>query len=123
MNPPDDDRVVRFARRAAVALFLVAFVNFVWFAVGVTIAGGHALDGGTVVDGRYYFDNNGTPVQVTRFAWNYTYFHAISVFVTQPLGIFGTAAFLMFANRREQRLARTPEASCASVPPPTGQPA
>ena len=123
MIPLSDDRVVNYARRAGMALFFVMLVNFGWFVVDVIVFGGHALDGGTVVDGRYYFDDNGTPRQVSRFVWNYTYLRAVSVCVTQPLGIFGTAVLMAYAQRREKRLGLTQEGLAASVGPPPGVPA
>jgi len=121
--PPSDDRIVNLARRVGMVLFFAALLNFGWFVVDVIVFGGHALTDGTIVDGRYYLDRNGTPVEVTCFVWNYTYVRAVSVCGTHPLGIFGTAALMAYARSREKRLARTRERSGVSVPPPTGQPA
>lgn len=120
MIPPSDDRVVNLARRTGIVLFFAALVNFAWLVVDVIVLGGHALDRGIVVDGRYYFDDNGTLRPVTRFVWNYSYVHAVSVCVTHPLGIFGTAALMAYAQSREKRLARTSAGSAVSVGPPTG---
>jgi hypothetical protein len=105
--PPSDDRIVNLARRAGLVLFFVMLANFGWFLVDVVVFGGHALDGGTIVDGRYFIEVNDAPREVSRFAWNYTYFRALSVGVTHLLGIFGAAALWWYAQSREKRLALT----------------
>lgn len=103
MNPPRDDRVAPSARRAATVLFFVGWFNFLAFAGTVLVCGGHALDGGTAAGGRYYFDDDGTPREVSRFAWNFSYAHAVSVCVTQPLASFGAPLLMAYARRRDGR--------------------
>jgi hypothetical protein len=122
MTPPLRERVPGYARRTGVTLFLVAWVNFAWFMAGTFALGGEAWHG-AIVNGKYFLDLNGTPTQTSRFVWNYSYYHAASVCVTHPLGIFGTAALMVFANWWEKKSARTPDAPDVSVPPPPGPPA
>jgi hypothetical protein len=122
MNPPLRDRNPGYARRAGVVLFLVGWINFAWFVAGIFALGGEAWHG-SVKNGKYFLDYNGTPTQTSRFVWNYSYYHALSVCVTHPLGLFGIAGLMVFANWWEKKYARTPEGSDVSFPPPTGQPA
>jgi hypothetical protein len=111
MIPPSDDGVVNLTRRVGMVLFFLMLVNFGWFLVDVIVLGGsNALNDGTVVDGRYYIEVNDTPREVSRFVWNYSYVRAVSVCVTHPLGIFGAAALMAYAQSREKRLARTRDA-------------
>jgi hypothetical protein len=74
--------------RIGFGLFLLAIINFAAFAIGSLVLGGDALNG-KVENGTYYVAHRGTHAEVSQVAWWYSYTHAISVFVTHPLGIIG----------------------------------
>jgi hypothetical protein len=106
MIPPSDDRFVRYTGRAVKALFTVAWINFMWFAIETMVLGGDALNG-KVEDGRYYLKLKGKYTEVSRSVWNYSYAHAVSVCVTHPVGFVGGGVLVAYALWRARAVART----------------
>jgi hypothetical protein len=75
---------------------IVGFANFVWFFIESVNLGGDALNG-FVRDGRYFVVSHGAATEVSRATWEWSRFHATSIFVTHPLAILG-AAYLAFTR-------------------------
>lgn len=65
---------------------VVGAVNFLWFVVESLQLGGDGLNG-YVRDGHYYVSAHGVDTEVTRHDWEFSRAHALSVFVTIPLGM------------------------------------
>jgi hypothetical protein len=85
-----------FSRRAKlmfVPAFILAFVNFAVFIAMAIYLGGDALNG-YARDGHYFLCSHGKNTEVTRVVRTYSYWHTISVFVTQGL-VFVLAAILL----------------------------
>jgi hypothetical protein len=87
-------------KRALPVLALVAavvgFANFVWFFIESVNLGGDALNG-FVRDGRYFVVSHGVSTEVSRATWEWSRFHASSIFITHPLAMVG-AAYLAFTR-------------------------
>ncbi|MDB2687658.1 hypothetical protein N9Y42_10650 [Mariniblastus sp.] len=69
------------------ALLFIAFLNFTAFFLIAIAIGGDAISG-EINDGKYYLANHGETTEVRRSVWLYSYYHAISIFVTHSLGMF-----------------------------------
>lgn len=67
-------------------LFWIAIVNFVVFVAIAVPLGGDALNGMSR-DGHYYLMQHGTYTEVSRPVFIYSTIHALSLFVTQPVGV------------------------------------
>jgi hypothetical protein len=91
-------RTVRTMKRwlpyLALAAIVVGFANFFWFMVE-SAPNGDALNGFTRA-GHYFLVSHGRTTEVTQAAWEWSRFHAASVFVTHPLAMAGIA-YLLFA--------------------------
>src|SRR5436309_3291332 len=88
----------RWAAILGTTLFFVAVANFAAFwIIGVTI-GGDAING-RAEDGRYYLANHGRYTEVSESVWTYSRIHAISVFVTHPVGILVGGGLMWWARR------------------------
>ena len=61
----------------------IAATNLLAFAVGVVVLGGDANNGYSE-DGTYYLGNHGRYTKVSRLIFNYSYYHAVSVWLTTP---------------------------------------
>jgi len=71
----------------AYTVFAVAIVNFGTFVVVAVSIGGDALNGHETA-GHYFLSNHGTLTEVGRATFEYSKWHAISVFITHPLALF-----------------------------------
>jgi hypothetical protein len=71
----------------AYAAGIVAIVNFGAFVLIAESIGGDALNG-HAVQGHYFLSNHGRLIEVSRATFEYSKWHAISLFVTHPLAIF-----------------------------------
>jgi hypothetical protein len=69
-------------------LFMIGVVNFASFWIIAVIIGGDAVGSGPV-DGRYYVSEHGRRTEVSRSVFEYSWYHARSVWVTHPLAAFG----------------------------------
>jgi hypothetical protein len=70
----------------AYTVFIVAIVNFFAFVLVAIEIGGDALNGHEA-GGHYFLSNHGTLTEVRRSIFEYSKWHAISVFVTHPLAM------------------------------------
>jgi hypothetical protein len=68
----------------AYAVFILAIVNFATFVVVAEAIGGDALNGHEAA-GRYFLANHGKLTEVSRATFEYSRWHAISVFITHSL--------------------------------------
>lgn len=68
------------------AVLAACVLNFAAFWIGAVYLGGNALNG-SVQDGRYLLMNHGALKQVTRQVFEYSRWHALSLWVTHPLGV------------------------------------
>jgi hypothetical protein len=80
----------------AIAAFVIGFANFMWFFAESVNLGGDALNG-FVRDGRYFVVSHGAATEVSKATWEWSRFHALSVFVTHPLAILA-GAYLAFSR-------------------------
>lgn len=65
---------------------LFAVINGLIFAIeSLGFFGGDAFNG-KVEDGHYYIANHGHYIEVAQTTWYYSYYHAVSVIATVPLG-------------------------------------
>lgn len=74
-------------------LFFIALINFAIFVMVAVNIGGDAISG-KVENGRYYLSNHGKLTEVSPAVWQYSKIHAISVWITHPLGLAGAALFV-----------------------------
>jgi len=65
---------------------LVAMVNFFAFWYGALIIGGDAING-KEDGGKFFVGDHGKYTEVTEGVYRYSRFHALSLFVTHPLGM------------------------------------
>ena len=80
------------------AVFFIAIINFAVFLAISQKIGGDTING-KVQNGRYYLSEHGTLTEVSHGVWIYSKAHAISVFVTQPIGLLG-GALAVYAARK-----------------------
>src|SRR5262245_55965390 len=79
---------LRGAKCVAVVLGCVAILNFLSFVAAAAVLGGDAVNGKT--DGqKYYLSSHGHFTEVSRSVFEYSRFHAYSVWVTHPLAFIG----------------------------------
>lgn len=71
----------------AYTVFAIAVINFAAFVLIALVIGGDALNGHEV-SGRYFLSNHGKLTEVGRMTYEYSKWHAISVFITHPVAIF-----------------------------------
>ena len=67
-------------------VWIVAIGNFLGFAAVSRWLGGDALNG-RIEDGRYFLNQNGRLMEVSQSVFEYSRWHARSLFVTHPLAI------------------------------------
>jgi len=75
-------------------LFFVGLGNFFWFLLESMSIGGDALNG-YARDGHYFVASHGTYTEVAEATWTWSRMHALSVFVTHPLGIAAGFVFIL----------------------------
>jgi hypothetical protein len=78
----------------ALAAVVIGFANFFWFMIESTRFGGDALNG-FVRDGHYFVTSHGLATEVDRATYEWSRFHAVSVFVTHPLALVGMGYLLL----------------------------
>jgi hypothetical protein len=79
-------------------VWIVAIGNFVGFAIMSHVLGGDALNG-RIEDGRYFLNQNGRLTEVSQAVFEYSRWHARSLFVTHPLAI--VAGIVAYASGAE----------------------
>jgi hypothetical protein len=82
------------------ALIAVAILNFVSFVVGALIIGGDAASNPSI-DGRYYVSEHGRRTEVSHSVYKYSLFHAHSVWLTHPLGLFGF--YILYCENKKRK--------------------
>jgi hypothetical protein len=80
------------------AVFFIAIINFALFLAIAQKIGGDAING-KVQNGRYYVSEHGKLTEVSHGVWIYSQAHAISVFITHPIGLLG-GALAAYAARK-----------------------
>jgi hypothetical protein len=98
-EPIDRQTTMRkFLSIVGYTLFFVAIVNFtVFWVVGVWV-GGDAISG-KVQGGHYYVSSHGRLTEVSPRIWQYSRIHAMSVWITHPLGILGGCGLMALSER------------------------
>jgi len=79
-------------------VFGLCFLNFVVFWLGAVHLGGDALNGG-IRDGRYLLMSHGAYTEVSKQIFDYSWWHAWSIWFTHPLG-FAAAGVVLYLRRR-----------------------
>jgi hypothetical protein len=92
----------RLAIVLGMTLFFVAWINFSVFWIVALIIGGDAING-KAEDGSFYLGSHGRYTQVSQDIYIYSRTHAISVFITHPVGIFGGGALFAYGARRQPK--------------------
>ena len=82
----------------AFTLFYFALVNFGAFVLGSLILGGDALNA-PHPDGHFFLSDHGRLTEVSEGVWRYSRVHALSLFVTHPLGIL-SVAFVVLRKKK-----------------------
>ena len=75
------------------AVVILGFLNFLWFFSESSTIGDASR--GYIRDGRYYLVHAGRATEVSRQTYEWSSFHAASLFVTHPLAMAG-GAYLLF---------------------------
>lgn len=91
-------------------LFWIALLNFVTFVLIAFVLGGDAINGKDL-DGHYYLMSHGHYTEVSKQVFAYSFFHALSQFVTMPLAVIALMRARYRAWRREREGAPTLESS------------
>lgn len=94
-------------KRVGLTLFLVGIINFLAFFIVTNVVGGDAFNG-KIQEGRYFLGYRGTYTEVGRFAYNCSYVHDLSIFITHPMAVIGLFLWSM-AREHEQCLASEEE--------------
>ncbi|MEY2757682.1 MAG: hypothetical protein RIR33_1460 [Pseudomonadota bacterium] len=71
-------------RLAFQVLSILAVANFIIYAFVGELIGGYSLNG-REIDGRYFLGSHGRLVEVSWAVYLYSFWHAISIFVSWPL--------------------------------------
>jgi hypothetical protein len=77
----------------ALVVLAVGFLNFLWFLYESSTIGD--AQRGYIVDGHYYLVHAGLATEVTKAAWDWSNFHAASLYLTHPLALAAIAYLLL----------------------------
>lgn len=88
----------------ASTLIAIGILNFVSFWIVAEAFGGDAVNG-RIDGGRYWVSAHGHDTEVSHSVFEYSRFHARSVWVTHPLVFVG---FLIWYGAHEQQKSRSP---------------
>ncbi len=91
---------IRAVRYFAYTLFAIGGLNFASFFIIALFIGGDAV-GNPPEDGRYYVSEHGRRTEVSRSVYDYSLFHAHSVWGTHPLIAFG--AYILYCEDRKRK--------------------
>jgi len=86
----------------AYTLVAIGILNFISFCIVAGVIGGDAVNGKTE-GGRYYVSEHGHDTEVSRSVFEYSRFHAHSVWVTHPLAMVGILILYMEHEKRKSR--------------------
>lgn len=84
---------------------LIAVLNFLAFMIVDFCIGGDAFNG-KIEGGRYFVADHGRFTEVSPRIWYYSRSHAISIFITHPLGILLGGGLIAYSDRKKQADAR-----------------
>ena len=84
----------------AYTLVVIGVLNFASFWIIAVVIGGDAVSNAPV-DGRYYVSEHGRRTEVSRSVYDYSLFHARSVWVTHPLAFFG--GYLLYCEDKKRK--------------------
>jgi hypothetical protein len=85
--------------RSLLITVALCFLNFLAFMAVAGNIGGDALNG-KIVDGHFFLGSHGHFTEVTQAVFNYSAWHARSVFFTHPLAfLLGAIAGIEFKSR------------------------
>lgn len=76
---------LEFRRKMYVAIFILSMLNFAVFWLMAVHLGGDALNG-HVTDGHYFLMSHGDFTEVSEEVFNYSRWHAMSLWITHPAG-------------------------------------
>jgi len=91
---------IRAVRYFAYTLFIIGALNFASFFIIALFIGGDAV-GNPPLDGRYYVSEHGRRTEVSRSVYEYSLFHARSVWGTHALIFFG--AFILYCKDEDRK--------------------
>jgi hypothetical protein len=91
---------IRAVNYFAYTLFIIGMLNFASFVIIGLFIGGDAV-GNQPTDGRYYVSEHGRRTEVSRSIYEYSQFHARSVWGTHPLIFFG--AYILYCEGKERK--------------------
>jgi hypothetical protein len=89
----------RYAGKIGTALLFIAFINFAAFCIVAVSIGGDAING-RIENGHYYLASHGQLTEVSPEVWTYSKYHAISVFITHPIGILVGGGLMEYSRRK-----------------------
>ena len=104
---PSCTRAVRFYAYTLIAVGILNFTSF--WAISLVI-GGDAV-GNAPENGRYYVSEHGRRTQVSQAVYQYSLFHAHSVWGTHPLALLAGLILMSEDKKRNLKPAATGEAS------------
>jgi hypothetical protein len=84
----------------AYTLVGIGILNFASFWIVAVIIGGDAVSN-PPQDGRYYVSEHGHRTEVSRSVYEYSLFHARSVWVTHPLAFLG--GYLLYSEDKKRK--------------------
>ena len=90
----------RAVRYYANTLFIIGALNFAGFFIIALFIGGNAV-GNPPLDGRYYVSEHGRRTEVSRSVYEYSLFHAHSVWGTHALILL--AAFILHCEDENRK--------------------
>ena len=85
--------------RSWTAIGLLCLANFAAFFIAALILGGDAVSGKTE-GGRFFLANHGRFTEVSRITFIYSRYHAVSLFITHPLGFLAAWRLKVAKDRR-----------------------
>jgi hypothetical protein len=89
-------------RRLAFTLVLIGIINFVSYVIIAMSLGGNAVSG-KAEGNKFYLREHGRYTEVSRLVYDYSRYHTYSVWITQPLAMFGV--YLLYRQSKKQKAA------------------
>jgi hypothetical protein len=89
---------IGFRRKLYIGLFIAAMLNFLVFWLLALHLGGDALNGKAEA-GHYFLMSHGDYTEVSEEVFNYSRWHAYSLWVTHPLGAMAAVFYYKLSSR------------------------
>ncbi|MCX5658250.1 MAG: hypothetical protein NTW19_00840 [Planctomycetota bacterium] len=104
MSSPIDrsERWLKGLNALGMALFCLALLNFLAFSIETIAIGGNAISGKVEGD-RHFVADHGKYTQVSSQVWHWNRVHAISVWITHPIGILVGGGLMAYVNRQSRK--------------------